>query len=236
MFKTTALAIFLTIHLAFAFSVTTMAQEKQPTLPDGPLEKAVPADKRYPARTLYATIKNGLPEGTVTCKYSDGRIISTVPFADGKIHGVSKIYYPNGNVFQLESYAEGEMHGERTYFYPDGKTIMLQDTFIKDVQQGKMVKCYINGKVYSVSEVKDDLKHGKEVLYLKDGTIAIANLWKKGELIESHVVHDIVGPLAEYRDLINNYDMYIKEFWEHPEKQEMPKDREAYPKFFGKPR
>ena len=65
-------------------------------------------------------ITNGVKNGIETHFDNKSRVIRQIPYVNGKIHGVDKIFYPNGDRKITYTYKYGMKEGYAYAYYPDG--------------------------------------------------------------------------------------------------------------------
>lgn len=89
----------------------------------------------------------------------DGEYLSTVdsskntksiPFVDGKVHGIVKVYYSTGEVWRSIPYKEGKKHGTMRILHERGWLITERE-YVHGVQHGISRQFYESGKVKRVA-------------------------------------------------------------------------------------
>jgi antitoxin component YwqK of YwqJK toxin-antitoxin module len=123
--------------------------------------------KRYwPSGKLRSEINyaSGLPSGTYTLYYENGKPEETGTWQYGRYTGVFKRFYPNGKIQQVLNYnQEGWADGSQEHYYDDGSTAMTC-TMKSGKEQGKIIWFEPRGVKFSVVQMTDGFNNSSHVL------------------------------------------------------------------------
>jgi antitoxin component YwqK of YwqJK toxin-antitoxin module len=114
-------------------------------------------DNQWPDYTL-TIYKHGKPYGIVR-KYSDGKLSDMIPYKDGKINGLEKIYDDDGHLQCERPYTNGKTNGIEKWYYPNGK-IQSENSYVNDLANGVWKDYYINGKIKRITPFENDKMNG----------------------------------------------------------------------------
>jgi uncharacterized protein len=124
-------------------------------------------------------------------RYSEnGELSARGVFKEGYLDGEYEIFYENGSLEFKEPRDRGWKHGKRERYFVNGE-LAEQDTF-KDgylykedsLAEGQYTYYFSKGgpKRRTVN-YKNGLKHGKETIYLLDGSVKEVNQYNKGKFL-----------------------------------------------------
>lgn len=81
---------------------------------------------------------------------------------------VNQEYYPNGQLKMESYYKLGELHGP-SRFYNETGVCLSQSWFYLNHKQGKVMRAYSSGKIYSIERFLLGALHGKQEFYYESG-------------------------------------------------------------------
>ncbi len=115
-----------------------------------------------------------------------GFVLAT-PYQAGRIHGAKTCYYPGGGVQEERVFENGVARSSTLYFPPSrggGKKLEVPLN-AKDVAEGRMLRYFPNGKLFTEAFLDADEKwHGDFKEYSEDGTLQGHYRWEHGVLRE----------------------------------------------------
>ena len=118
--------------------------------------------------------KNHLMHGKGIEYYSNGNIQYEGDFINGEREGNGKL--TNENFYFIGQFKKGKL--SKGKLYSSNRKILLYDGIFNDGDLPNGIKIYkINDGEYYIGQVKDDLFHGKGILYNSDGTIKQKGNW-----------------------------------------------------------
>lgn len=128
-----------------------------------------------------ACYKDNKYDGVVEEYNVFGTMVKKETYTDGVLNGMFYQWYDNGNPFVEGEYLDGMMHGGWIMYYPDGS---IGSNAVYDKGTG-VQKGYCQGGVYqnALIHYKDNVKHGEEVHYDKEGNVTETLLWDNGEYV-----------------------------------------------------
>ncbi|MEM6724620.1 MAG: toxin-antitoxin system YwqK family antitoxin [Bacteroidota bacterium] len=204
---------------------------------------------------LIERYHQGKLEGTSEHYYKDGTRVHQKWKSD-QLHGKTMAWFPNGQKEKEQHFTNGKKDGQQFQWYDNGQ-LKLAENFKAGKPSGeshkylangllKRKKAYKNGKIqgivyelwdyngqpveggiYSETEYKNDLPHGKEIVYFSDhtkmregshvnglvegekiwwnqnGTISIKEYYKNGELEGQRLLYDENGDLENVQHYEN---------------------------------
>jgi antitoxin component YwqK of YwqJK toxin-antitoxin module len=139
---------------------------------------------------LTAVYSNGKLDGMLVRYREDGSVVSEDEYKDGKLNGISreknrhnvvlsektyvndtldgpcKTYDDAGHLLSEGQYSHGWFEGKWTYYDQFGK-IIGEGIFEKGA--GMMRSIDVDGNIVGTTEIRNNLKNGKEVYYSIDG-------------------------------------------------------------------
>lgn len=95
---------------------------------------------KYPSGvTAYEEhFKNGLQHGVKRINFPSGKPYVEFTLNEGDLEGAYTIYHPNGNPAEKKFYVKDELTGQCEFYNEDG-TLMLSETYLHGVRNGKAV-------------------------------------------------------------------------------------------------
>ena len=88
----------------------------------------------------------------------EGLLEGKVPFKDGRVNGVSKLYYPSGKLASVATFKNGKVEGVQKDYYENGK-LKIESSQKNGLPDGVSKFYDENGKVIDQATFKD----GQEV-------------------------------------------------------------------------
>ena len=118
-------------------------------------------------------LKDGIRQGWVKDFGENGQLINMVPFKNGVEDGIAKSYADDGRLITITTYNEGYIRSEAR--------INRIDKF--GLKQGVWKVFFDNDKLKEETEYLDDKRNGFYRVYNSDGTLALSEKYKNGELV-----------------------------------------------------
>ena len=81
---------------------------------------------------------------------------------------MNREYYPNGQLKMECYYRLGELHGP-SRFYNEQGVCLSESWFYLNQKEGKVIRSYGSGKIYSIERFLRGLIHGKQEFYYESG-------------------------------------------------------------------
>lgn len=148
--------------------------------------------------------------GTQICYEDDGSLFQSTDWFEGVRHGVD--LYVEFNCLVIAPYVSGEINGVQTSYYPDGtlRYVLAKKNgvqhglsvsyglngliqYIKDFDEGKLhgmwISCRDNEHIAIASEWVDDVKHGWDIMYTRDGRKQVCR-WDNGKRVSEEDLPD----------------------------------------------
>lgn len=127
-------------------------------------------------------------------------------------------FYPNGTVSESIPYdAEKRLHGEVKYYYQDG-SLKESVNYDKDKKIGKRTEYFQNGDSKLVRYYSNDIKHGWEIKYAKNGVRLSGIIYVNGEptiggasYYDDNKLKETITPNDEGILIKTNYNEFEKE-------------------------
>jgi len=153
---------------------------------------------------IQSTYKNGKLNGEFKIWRFNGSLESVENYVDNVLHGESKKYYDNGQLHTIVFYNQGLLNGQYFEYHKNGQ-LKTEGSFDNELYDGNWFYFDMNGIPigkanyksgtgmhvsfhYNSSDTlvktsyKNNLKHGDEVWYFKDGSIKEKRTYEKGAL------------------------------------------------------
>jgi len=149
--------------------------------------------------TAIGLLLTGCSSSHTPSKNPDGsRTIS--PKKNGVKHGVEKLYASNGTLVYSVPYVNGKMHGKKYFYMPDksGKSGVLSHTtdYKNGLIDGDQIYYYDNGEVSVHYKYKNGKEHGKMLAYHKNRKISQVAYHKNGRMDGPYREYDKNGKLT----------------------------------------
>lgn len=152
------------------------------------------------SRTL--TYQAGIPEGSFTYYYPDGRPAQVGSYKAGAIEGPSTMLYPDGNVFGKQNFVAGKKHGRQDYYYQDGKPIYFYE-YKNGLRQGPYEAYYKDGKLQESCHYVADSIDGVYKYFYPNGQIWTETVYKNGRMVSIIGSYDKYGKELDKGTLVN---------------------------------
>lgn len=121
--------------------------------------------------------------------HPNGYIFRIVPYRNGKIHGVEKVYEKDGNLLTESNYLFGKLNGQSIFF--SKSKIRAISIYEEDTIQ-KSETYFTNGKLKSVKNFKNGKSHGMDIEYYENGKISQIEYYELGKRVR-FIVYDKLG-------------------------------------------
>ena len=119
-------------------------------------------------------------------------LVKEIPFVEGLIHGIVKIYGPNGTPYIYQEYSHGKKHGKFKEIFSDSSP-KVQGQFANNFPSGEW-------KVYQKQDGQNFLLQVKS--YLEDGRSNLITFTNKGKKVseENYLGEHLDGEYSTYFD------------------------------------
>jgi len=140
--------------------------------------------------------KLGLLNGFEIHFDKNGNEVSKKNWIDNYIVGKSEVFYSNGNLKSIINYSnKGLKDGDYFEYYPSGN-ISLRGKYIRGVKETEILYYFDSpeNKINRKTNLKDNIKHGEEIVYYSNGFKRSESNYQNGKL---------KGEYSEYSELNN---------------------------------
>lgn len=135
---------------------------------------------------MVSNYKNGLRDGETRLYTSEGVLEIIQHYTMDTLDGLFIEYFPNGVEKIHGQYSKGMYDGLWQYFLSNG-LLVGRGEFIGG--SGKLESYfYENGKIKGITEYRNNLRDGKDILYKQDGTIEFVRYFNEDRIIEMPAV------------------------------------------------
>lgn len=125
--------------------------------------------------------KEGKIHGIKKLYHLNGKVRVETPFENGAVEGESKEYDLAGRLVKVTSHKQGKRHGEMTeYWVLTGKPLRVVP-YQNDHIHGLVREYFDGGQLKKEVKVKDDRLHGEERNYDEDGNLVKRRYWFEDE-------------------------------------------------------
>lgn len=131
-------------------------------------------------------LKNNKPEGLWKSYYVTGIKKSEGVWKNNKLDSVWIFYNQMGDTTEKINYLLGKKNGYYYKYYTGfdhENTIKSKELYVNDKRNGKAVKYYENGAMYSEIPYSQDKKHGIALEYSKEGKIITVIRYRRNEIV-----------------------------------------------------
>lgn len=97
---------------------------------------------------------NGKRNGLLKKWYADGTQSYQATYKNGKLHGTGNTWWPNGQMRTASNYVEGVTHGRQLQWYKSG-VLFKEINLVQGKEQGLQKAWRENGKIYNNYEAKN---------------------------------------------------------------------------------
>lgn len=141
--------------------------------------------------------KRDIQHGLFVGRYSElGYLEFISPREDFKKHGVEQHFYENGNLFWSVPYVNGKKHGLYMEYHADGKTPFEEKSYVMGKAQGEILRYYDDGVLKKRLRMMDGKKNGQSIFYRPDGSVESKVPYTDGERHGSQVLFDPSGEIC----------------------------------------
>jgi len=113
----------------------------------------------------------------------EGLLEGKVPFKDGKVNGVSKLYYPSGKLASVATFKNGKVEGVQKDYYENGN-LKRELPHKNGIINGIVKEYYPNGKLKIESSQKNALPDGVSKFYDENGKVIEQVMFKDGKKVK----------------------------------------------------
>jgi len=123
----------------------------------------------------------------------NGKLRMTVPYKDGRQHGLCKQYDLPGALEAVIPYRRGRRHGERIDYNTQTGKVRRIIPYVDDIVDGTVREYWDSGKLRKERPVRKDLFHGIEKRYAEDGQLAGVTYWIDDEKVTEAQFRKLYG-------------------------------------------
>ncbi len=127
---------------------------------------------------------NGILNGETKAFNKNGNITSIVNYKSDTLDSDFEEYYPSGALKVRGTYKMGKYHGTWSYWSGEGEKIG-EGNFVNGT--GVQKKWYATRELLMEQEFLNNLRHGQEIWYNKDGSIIKKFTYKHGVTIKTEI-------------------------------------------------
>lgn len=138
--------------------------------------------------------------GKQTKTSSDGKLLFSANYKNGKYDGEVLSYYPNGALQETRTYIDGKEHGKRVFYHTNGK-IFIEQFYVSNQREGEGKKYYENGILQTHFIYKNDRLDGLRQEFDKRGILTYETLYKDGKK-QSMKRYDVNGNIIEEKNCL----------------------------------
>jgi len=92
-----------------------------------------------------------IEDGDYSCTIESSPNTKTIPFVEGKVNGVVKVYYPSGTLWRSTPYSNGKEHGVMRIYHERG-WLMTERAYDDGLLHGVSRQFFESGSVKRVAE------------------------------------------------------------------------------------
>ncbi|MEZ4721188.1 MAG: hypothetical protein R2813_04845 [Flavobacteriales bacterium] len=108
--------------------------------------------------------------GTLVEYFPSGQMRSSVQYAEGLKHGMSRLIYENGQIEYSRPYSHGQKHGEHLGYYESGA--MKYAYYFEDgFSEGNHKEWYESGQLFRDLNYEHGYERGAQKMYREDGKL-----------------------------------------------------------------
>ncbi|HSV43117.1 MAG TPA: toxin-antitoxin system YwqK family antitoxin [Candidatus Bathyarchaeia archaeon] len=109
--------------------------------------------------------------------------VTEIGYRNGKLDGLFKTYLTGGSVLAEISYRDGKLNGPCFVYYPNGNR-HSEKNFVDGKLNGIFRAWDEDGALFFEIECKNDLQHGYDRIYRRNGTLEFEDVYVEGRRIE----------------------------------------------------
>lgn len=127
---------------------------------------------------------------------SSGKLLSFIPYADGKIDGILLKYYETGELMSETAYRAGLLYGQSDVFRQSGQ-LSSSTPYVDDKIHGLEIKYWNSGGISAKTPYVNGKAHGLGVGYFENGEVYAEVPWFEGEIHGERKQYNIEGGLLK---------------------------------------
>ncbi len=127
--------------------------------------------------------QNGKIEGIRRMYFPDGKVQTETTCANGAANGPARTFDPNGCVVRECMMKNDKRNGPQTEYWPGGTKPKRVTEFKDNLVVGTAKEYYLSGKIKREAAYVNDILHGEEKQYDENGTVALDRFWFDGKLV-----------------------------------------------------
>jgi len=169
-------------------------------------------DVFFPKRRCVIELKEGVPHGACRAYDSQGRLILTESYVNGRVEGKRVCYYPSGRKFSEMTFQNGLAQGKTTTWYEDG-TVASTDQMDQGLPHGVQTLYYRSGKKLTETPHVHAVTNGTCRHFLPDGRLYGLSTFRDGVEVSQQI---IIEPSArEYHEIVDagKFSAFLKDHW-----------------------
>lgn len=145
-----------------------------------------------------AVYVDGVLDGPFAMYYPEGGIKMTCSFCHGHRHGLMSLYDESGILLETLTFDMDNIRGENVRYYNTGERDIVA-TRIGDLWQGEVRSFYKSGRLKSLTEYRDGMKHGLMKTYFDNDSSSLMNVshYERDIRTGEYVAYYSNGCLAE---------------------------------------
>jgi hypothetical protein len=128
--------------------------------------------------------------GVMVEKAVGGRLLTKVPVARGKVHGLSQGWHDNGQLEVEENFVDGTSHGPRKRWHANGQK-KSEASIVQGVLEGEFREWHDNGQLAVVMPMKAGKGEGVCEAWFPDGKPKSRVVLKDGQPVETNYFSQI---------------------------------------------
>jgi antitoxin component YwqK of YwqJK toxin-antitoxin module len=148
---------------------------------------------------------HGKPHGLTRLYDESGNVKATIPYVDGKKHGIEVWTYPNGKMKSKYCFIKGQEHGQQESWFEDG-TKEFEITRMEGKSEGVAQQWFANGQKYKHQGFRNGERHGKCTYWFDDGSVEAELFYNHGKYHGKNVryVYENGEPLIDFEGNFDN--------------------------------
>ncbi len=126
--------------------------------------------------------KNGKIEGIRRMYFADGKVQTETTYANGVAAGPARSFDRNGDLIRECTMKDDKRNGTQTEYWPAEKKPKRVSEYKDNLLQGTVKEYYLSGKIKRETSYVNDMLHGQERQFDENGQLTQTRYWLKGEL------------------------------------------------------
>jgi len=114
---------------------------------------------------------------------ANGKLQMEVPYKDGRRQGIAKTYDLPGRLVKVTPYVDDRMHGQAVDYYPGTEQEKKVIPFRRGKVHGVVREDYEDGTPKRELPARDDVFHGIEKQYDEKGELVLTRYWLEDDIV-----------------------------------------------------